>query len=196
MVRMRARHIAFFSALVVASGVFLFPAVAQSGARFQSKLLPFTVSGKVVDCPGAPMGGVTVKVGPWGLRDGDCVSSSKADGTFRIDCRLPAGDLMVKFEKPGCSTVVRKVPDAMRIEETKPWTIVMLCSDPPPPIQPHKKTPGVGYQAYVGRYRMVSTCADGSRTEKSVILSSSSPTDRGKCTCKKNWRLWGMAQNA
>lgn len=189
MAGMRARNIILSAVLSVTMGAFSISAFAQAGADSQASSSSFIVSGKVVDCPGAPMGGVTVKVGLWGLRDGDCVTTSKEDGTFRIDCRLPAGDLQVKFEKPGCSTVVRKVPGAIRMEERKPWTIVMLCSDPPPPIKPHKKRPGIGYEAYVGHYRMVSICADGGRTDTEVHLSAISPTDRRKCLCRKGWRL-------
>lgn len=171
----------------------LFPwfhySTAQEGQVPKEGSTSAVITGTVMDYVGAPLSGASVKVAVRGPTDGDCKATSDKDGAFTLSCLPPTGDLTMKVEMPGCSTVVRQIPSSMRVNEIKPLKFILQCGDPPVPIRPHAKAPGVSFTAYVGHYKMTSVFRDAQKREEPVTLYEGSSTDEHKCLCRKEWKL-------
>lgn len=161
----------------------------QEGQKPKVEQNPLIVRGTVEDYMGAPIRGVTIEAGAWGAGDGDCTATSDDHGAFTLECSPLAGDLKVKFEMPGCGAAIRRFPPDARRDGMVTLKIILQCGDTVVPIKPHKKSPGVSYDAYVGTYRMASTFREGRRVEGQVTLSATSETAEHKCLCRKEWKL-------
>jgi hypothetical protein len=145
-----------------------------------------SIQGIITDAAGLPLKGISVELVPKSSSSAVSKTVSANDGSYAFSSIGPTGAFYVVFSGVGCNTVVRQFPNPEALTAPITLNIQIQCCGPSVPDKPHKRSPPLPFEHYLGTYAVQMACSGKLPSEYLIEFTDKTGTGHGRCLCTKD----------